>query len=146
MNRQPHFEQREIIVAEAIREFVSELRMVDVGDLIAYIRLERLATLADLVESAAELHFMPGTVRLGHGCDAHVGWGEPPRIVLDLELKPEGATVYCMLTLSESHAEVSVNFVSFDEGAGRRPSANTARLAQAMERARIRRTADLDAR
>ena len=34
----------------------------------------------DLVDSAAELFFMPRTVRLGHGGEAHVGWSEPPRI------------------------------------------------------------------
>ncbi|MCV0393735.1 MAG: hypothetical protein K5872_23505 [Rhizobiaceae bacterium] len=146
MNRQPHFEQREIIVAEAVQEFVSELRMVDAGDLIAYIRLEKMATLADVIESAAELYFMPGTVRLGHGCEAHVSWNEAPRIVLDLELKPEGATVYCALTLSESHAEITVNFVSFDDASGGKPALNTERLRHAMKRARIGRAARLDVR
>ena len=67
---------------------VAELRLVDVADYIAFIRLEHFATVSDLVDSAAELFFMPGTLRLGHGGEAHVGWSEPPRIVLDLELRP----------------------------------------------------------
>ena len=52
MNRQPHTSAREIIVADAIREVVSELRLVDVADYVAYIRLEYFANLADIVESA----------------------------------------------------------------------------------------------
>ncbi|TIT58230.1 MAG: hypothetical protein E5W63_19190, partial [Mesorhizobium sp.] len=72
MNRQPHAKSREIIVASAIEQVVVELRLIDVADYIAFIRLEHFACLSDLVDSAAELFFMPGTLRLGHGGEAHV--------------------------------------------------------------------------
>jgi len=139
MNRQPHCASREIIVAEAIREVVSDLRMVDVGDYIAYIRLERFVSIADLVDTAAELYFYPGTLRLGHGGEAHVAWEEPPRIVLDLELRPAGVTVYFALTLAAEHASVEVNYVAFDAPSAD-PAENDAFLENALERARIRRT------
>ena len=99
MNRQAHSTSREIIVASAIKEVVSELRMVDVADYIAFIRLEHFANVSDIVDSAAELFFMPGTLKLGHGGEAHVGWSGEPRIVLDLELRPRGATVYFALAM-----------------------------------------------
>lgn len=140
MNRQPHSSTREVIVANAIREVVSDLRLVDVGDYIAYIRLERLASIADLVDTAAELYFQPGTLRLGHGGEAHVAWEGMPRIVLDLELRPAGVTVYFALSLTARQASVEVNYVAFD-----RPSPdqaqNDAFLERALEHARIRRTA-----
>lgn len=139
MIRQPHAASRELIVANAIKETVAELRLVDVADYIAFIRLEHFATLSDLVDSAAELFFMPGTVRLGHGGEARVGWSESPVIVLDLELRPSGATVYFSLTLTADTASVEVNYVSFDKPDAD-PERNTARLAEALERARIRRT------
>ena len=139
MNRQPHTSTREIIIAKAIKEVVSELRLVDVGDYIAYIRLERFASVADLVDSAAELYFLPGTVRLGHGGDAHVNWSHPPRIVLDLELRPGGVTVYFALTMTAKHAAVEVNYVAFDNPSAD-PRANDAFLEDALERARIRKT------
>lgn len=139
MNRQPHSSTREVIVANAIREVVSELRLVEVGDYIAYIRLERFASVADLVDTAAELYFQPGTLRLGHGGDAHVSWSHPPRIVLDLELRPTGATVYFALTLSASHAAVEVNYVAFDDPSAE-PGENDAFLEAALERARIRKS------
>lgn len=145
MNRQPHSSTREVIVADAIKEVVSELRMVDVGDYIAYVRLERFASVADLVESAAELYFIPGTLRLGHGGEAHVSWEDAPRIVLDLELRPDGATVYFALTMTAEHAAVDVNYVSFDNPAAD-PLENNAFLETALERARIRKTEPADAR
>ena len=39
MIRQQHSETREKIVAETIREVVTELRMIDVADYIAFIRM-----------------------------------------------------------------------------------------------------------
>jgi hypothetical protein len=142
MNRQPHADSREAIVANAIQQIVGELRLIDVADYIAFIRLEHFACLSDLVDSAAELYFMPGTLRLGHGGEAHVDWSGNPRIVLDLELRPPGITVYFQLTLSEHTASVVVNYVSFqrpDED----PERNTELLEAVLERARIRRTEPL---
>jgi hypothetical protein len=144
MNRQPHSETREIIVAEAIKDVVSELRMVDVGDYIAYIRLERFASVADLVDSAAELFFVPGTVRLGHGGEAHVSWEAAPRVVLDLELRPLGVTVYFALTMSARHASVEVNYVSF-ENPSESPEENNVFLETALDQARIRKSVPVTA-
>jgi hypothetical protein len=140
MNRQPHTEPREIIVAEAIRNVVSELRLVDVGDYVAYIRLGRFGNISDIVDSAAELYFMPGTLRLGHGGEAHVCWSTPPKIVLDLELRPRGATVYFKLAMSDRDAAVEVSYVSFDDPDGD-PTRNTRFLEAALDEARIAKTA-----
>ena len=139
MNRQPHSSAREAIVARAIGEVVRDLRMVDVGDYIAYIRLERLASIADLVDTAAELYFQPGTLKLGHGGEAHVSWDGPPTIVLDLELRPVGVTVYFALTLAARQASIEVNYVAFDKPASD-PAENDAFLERALEQARIRRS------
>ena len=139
MIRQSHSSSREVIVANAISDIVAELRLVDAADYIAFIRLEHFACISDLVDSAAELFFMPRTVRLGHGGEAHVGWSGPPRIELDLELRPRGATVYFTLTLGAEEASVEVNYVAFDEPDAD-PEKNTAFLAVAIEESRIRRT------
>lgn len=139
MNRQPHAASREVIVAEAVKDLVGELRLVDVADYIAFIRLEHFATVSDIVDSAAELFFMPGTLKLGHGGEAHVGWTETPRIVLDLELRPAGAIVYFALSLDALTASVEVNYVAFDRP-DPDPKRNTAFLETALEQARIRKT------
>lgn len=143
MNRQAHTTEREAIVAEAIKEVVSELRMIDVCDYVAFIRMGRFANVSDLVDSAAERFFMPGTLRLGHGGEAHLSWGGEPKIVLDLELRPHGATVYFTLAMLADEAAVDVNYVAFDDAAGT-PAENTAFLAAAIEGARIRKGAPVD--
>lgn len=140
MNRQPFSSAREVIVAEAIKEVVSELRMIDVSDYIAFMRLERFASVADLVETAAELYFHPGTLRLGHGGEARVSWSELPQIVLDLELRPQGANVYFNLILTDDHAAVQVNYVAFDEPSAD-PMANNAFLEAAIASCRLSKAA-----
>jgi hypothetical protein len=138
MNRQPHSSAREIIVASVLREVVSELRMVDVADYIAFIRLEQHGNLADLVDSAAELYLMPGTLGFGHGGDVNVGWTGEPTITLDLQLKPRGATIYFALKMSALKASVEVNYVSFEDPSPD-PAENTRFLAATLEESRIHR-------
>jgi hypothetical protein len=142
MHRQPHSQDREIIVADAIKEVVSELRMVDVADYVAFIHLEQFANVADIVDSAAELYFQPGTLRLGNGGEVHIDWAGGAKVVLDLELKPSGATIYFTLGLTDRHASVDVNYVAFEQPAPE-PEANTAFLAETLEQSRIRKTEGL---
>ena len=137
MDRQPHANSRELIVANAIEPVVGELRLIDVADYIAFIRLEHFACLSDLVDSAAELYFQPRMLRLGHGGEAHVDWSGSPRIVLDLELRPRGVTVYFQLSLTGQGTSVVINYVSFEKP-GETPEHNTALLEDAIEEARIR--------
>jgi len=139
MNRQAHSAAREVVIANAIKEVVSELRMVDVGDYVAFIRMGHFANISDLVESAAERFFMPGTLKLGHGGEAHLAWSGEPKIVLDLEMRPRGATVYFALTLAAETASIDVNYVAFESASGT-PADNTALLEAAIDDARIRRT------
>ena len=145
MIRQSHASAREVIVADAIGEVVSELRLVDAADYIAFIRLEHFACISDIVDSAAELYFQPRTIRLGNGGQAHVNCAELPRIELDLELRPSGATVYFTLSLSAEQAGIEVNYVAFDQP-DPDPERNTAFLAAAIDGARLRRCEPAPAR
>jgi len=144
MIRQPHSIDREMVVAEAIQDVVSELRMVDVADYIAFIRLEHFSCIADIVQSASELYLMPGTLALGHGGDLRVSWEDKPSIALDLELRPAGACVYFTLHMADQAAAIEVNYVSFDDP-NEDPQANTAFLAEALDKSRIRKTVGIGA-
>lgn len=139
MNRQPHSAAREVIVADAIRDVVGELRMIEVADYIAFIRLESMASIADIVDSAAELYFMPGTLRFGLGGEARVAWGEVPSILLDLELRPHGAVIYFTLRLDAAQAGVEVNYISFEQPS-EDPDLNTRFLENGLASARIRKS------
>ncbi len=127
--------ERETIIAENIREVVSDLRLVDPADYIAFIRCELFANIADLVSSAAELYFYPGTLGLGHGGEFHCDWQSPPSITLDMEFRHQGVYAYFRITLTDRTAGVELNHIAFEDADGD-PSANTVRLAKAFEDAR----------
>jgi len=114
MKTDPLSAEREVIIADAICAVASELRLVDVADLIAMLRFERHADLSDLVESAAEMFFLPGVIRLGIGGDYYLDWGGRPRVVLDLEIRPKGVTIYARLILEQDCGGVEVNHIAFD--------------------------------
>jgi hypothetical protein len=105
--------ERERIIAEAIAPFAAELRLVNVEHFIAFMVLERYAFVADIVRSAAELHFAPGFLELGHGGEVRLDWSTTPSISLDLVLRPAGVTAYVSLTLTGDAAELALTYISF---------------------------------
>ena len=72
--------------------------------------------------------------------EAHVDWSGEPRITLDMELRPYGATVYFTLTLCRETAGVDVTYVAFD-APDEDPSRNTAYLREVLDRSRLRKQA-----
>lgn len=136
MKKCPFTDQRERIVATAISPVASELRLLDAADLISLLRLEFYGNLSDLVSSAAELYFHPGTVIFGAGGSYKLDWGEAPEVTLDLEIKPRDITIYAQLTLAKDFAGLEINHVAFLEPFAE-PDRNTALLAERLEEARF---------
>ncbi|MDE1992749.1 MAG: hypothetical protein KGI75_09605 [Rhizobiaceae bacterium] len=135
MKKCPYSAQRERILAEAISPVASELRLLDAADLISLLRFECYGNLADLVASAAELYFLPGTVNFGLGGDYKLEWGGPAEVTLDLEIKPQGVTIYARLSLAENHAGIEINHIAFEKGSAD-PDENTALLARSLRDSR----------
>jgi hypothetical protein len=131
--------EREMIVAEALRPVASELRLIDAGDLISMLKFECYGDLADLVASAAELYFLPGTVSLGIGGDYWLDWSTRPRVVLDLELRPEGVTIYTRLTLEDAQGSVEISHIAFDDPS-EDPEVNTLLLSESLLKSRFRKS------
>lgn len=134
MKPSPFPAECEKIIADALRPIASELRLIDAADLIALLRFERNAELAELVSEAAELYFVPGTIRLGGGGDYHLEWRGEPKIALDLELRLRGATVYLRLTLQDETGGIEINHIDFDKPSAD-PEGDAAFLAEALARA-----------
>jgi hypothetical protein len=114
MRRCTYSAEREKIVAEAICPVATELRLLDAADLVSLLRFECYGNLADLVSSAAELYFLPGTVNFGAGGDYRLDWDTEPEVTLDMELRPNGVTVYAKLMLQKDKAGVEVTHVAFN--------------------------------
>ncbi|WP_275788827.1 hypothetical protein [Pararhizobium gei] len=136
MKKNEYSEQREKIVADAIRPVATELRLIDAADYIAMLRFESHGNLADLVSSAAELYFLPGTVKFGLGGNYSLDWGTEPEISLDLELKPDGVTVYAKLALGKDMAGLEINHITFKTPSAD-PDKNTAFLASSLDAAKF---------
>lgn len=128
--------ERETIIADNLCEVVADLRLVDPADYIAFIRCELFANVADIVNSATELHFVPGTLGLGHGGDFRCDWQSPPSVTLDMEFRNKGVYAYFRVTLTDKTAAVELNHITFD-GPNEDPACNTARLAEAFQDARL---------
>lgn len=133
--------EREEIVAQAISPVASELRLLDAGDLISLLRLECHSSLADLVSSAAELYFHPGTVSFGAGGDYKLEWNGKPEVVLDLEIKPRGVSVYARLTLADQLAALEIDHIAF-QVPFEDPHDNTAFLAKSLQEAKFVKTSN----
>jgi hypothetical protein len=136
MKKSPTSIEHEKIVAEALRPVATELRLIDAADLVSLLRYERWGNIADLVNSAAELYFLPGTIRFGIGGNYELDWNKLPQISLDLEIMADAVTVYAQLSLTDALAGIEINHIAFHDN---RDSAdeNTALLAESLARARF---------
>lgn len=136
MRKTTTFPEHEKIVAEALSPVATELRMIDAADLVSLLRYERWANISDLVSSAAELYFLPGTVNFGTSGEYRLDWDRKPEIVLDLEIKPEGVTIYAQLSLADVQAGLEINHIAFHRPSGD-PASQTAFLAKTLSEARF---------
>ena len=68
----------------AFEPVAAELRLVDVGDFIAYIHAEKFANIQDIVNSSVELFFKPGTLSFGWSAEFALDWNSLPVITLDM--------------------------------------------------------------
>ena len=137
-----HASTRTAILAEALRDTVAELRLIEAADMIAYMRTGRWANIADLVQSSAELSFADGSIVFACSGDFAVGWGEPVSISLDMEFQYADVTAFFALTLASKRTLVEIKKVWFatippDDATGTRlfaAAVSAARLAAAPSR------------
>ncbi|QKV19657.1 hypothetical protein [Oricola thermophila] len=101
-------------VAAAIANLAAELRLVDIGDYIAYLRMEQFDCIADIVRDASEMYFTPGFIEFGNDGEASAEWGSPPEVTLMLVINSARAKAHVALKLCTDHAEVKLGYVSFD--------------------------------
>jgi hypothetical protein len=101
-------------LAESVADVATELRLVNVIDLIGYVHAERCAILEDLVNSSAELSFKHGALRYAWSSDLEVLWEALPKITLDMEFCWRGVTAFFRLCLNAERAGVDITHLWFD--------------------------------
>ena len=133
----------EALLAESISELTTEFRNHDVADLLALIRLDRMATLQSLLDGECELFFKPGTMQFSGHAEAIVGWRAPPSVRLAMSFRSQGIELYYRLMLEAADAHVQLDLIRFEppeEGADGR----CRRLAAALDAARANRLSGQD--
>lgn len=127
---------RETVLGEGMGDVASELRLVDVADLVSYIRNEQFANVGDLVSSSVERYFRPDTLRYGKAADVELHWNSTPSISIDMEFHHKDVSVYFRLLLEALTAGVEINYMTFVNPSDD-PSRNTQRLIDAIADARL---------
>jgi len=69
---------RERIIASALVDVASELRLIDAAELILMIRNDHAANIADVVNSSTELFFKSGTLRYALSASYRAPWNATP--------------------------------------------------------------------
>lgn len=127
----------ERVMAGGLREFAAELRLIDIADLIAYIRADKFGHIESLVSSAAEVVMKPGVVRFASSAQVDVDWETLPKVSLDMEFMNRDVRVYFTLILESTMASVHINYMTIADGRlDGGGEDGTRRLIEAMEDAR----------
>src|ERR1700732_1094467 len=102
----------------AFEPVAAELRLVDVGDFIAYIHAEKFANIQDIVNSSVELFFKPGTLSFGWDAKFELDWNSLPVITLDMEFRHRSMWLVFKLILRALQTNVTVEHLSLGKTSG----------------------------
>jgi hypothetical protein len=88
------------------------------------------------VNSSTELYFKNGTLKYALAAGCSVRWDASPTILLDMEFRHAGVSVFFRLVLSQSRAAVEIIDIFFDE-TGLAEDEKVRRLLDAVADARL---------
>ncbi|ENN90184.1 hypothetical protein [Bartonella bovis] len=128
-------EIREMVLAKQVAQFIPELRLIDVGDLITCIHTERFNHLSELIESATELRFYPHTMRFARNASYELDWDTTPKILLHMEFSNEGVQAFFQLIMSSEEFGIELDKCIFENHSDE--ETNTSHLMNALNNARI---------
>jgi hypothetical protein len=129
--------EREQIIADALVDVASELRLTDAAELILMIRNDHAANIADLVNSSTELFFKSGTLRYALSASFKAPWDATPIVEIDMEFRHAAVCAFFRLTIGQRCAGVEIIDILFDEQ-GLDDWSKSERLSSAFDSARLR--------
>jgi hypothetical protein len=104
----------ERILADAMVDVATELRLADLTELFLMIRSDQAANIADLINSSSELFFKSGALKYALSAGCELRWESAPTVQLDLEFRHATVTVFFRLTIGRERAAVEVLDVFFE--------------------------------
>jgi hypothetical protein len=114
-----HFEPRRLVheelIANAMVDVATELRLADAAELIMMIRNEQEANIADLVNSSSELFFKSGTLRYALSAACEVQWDTAPTVRLEMEFRNAAVCAFFSLMIGRNRAAVDIAEILFED-------------------------------
>ena len=107
----PYRDVVEKALAENLRDFAADVRLNDVGELIALVHKEQFGNLESLISSSSEQYFSTGTLRFARSADVILEWGSSPAIILDMEFHHREVDAYFRLQLTPSSGGVELGTI-----------------------------------
>lgn len=129
--------EREQIIADALVDFASELRLTDAAELMSMIRNDHAANIADLVNSSTELFFKSGTLRYALSASFKAPWDATPSVEIDMEFRHAAVCAFFRLKIGQRSAGVEIIDILFEER-GLDDFAKGERLSAALKSALLR--------
>ena len=133
---EPRRRVHEELIANAMVEVATELRLADPTELILMIRGGQEANIADLVNSSTELFFKNGTLRYALSASFKAPWDATPTVEIDMEFRHAAVCAFFRLKIGQRRAGVEIIDVLFEEQ-GLDDLAKAERLFAALESARL---------
>jgi hypothetical protein len=134
--RVDHSFERERILGDSVRSVAADLRLIDLPDIVTFLKSGQIGSVGALVQASIELSFKPETLKFGHSGDVYIDWGSEPHVSFDMEFHHQAIHVYFRLLLEAEEAGVEITYISFD-GESVAPDQNTNRLHDALGEARL---------
>ena len=128
---------REQIIADALVDVASELRLTDAAELMSMILNDHAANIADLVNSSTELFFKSGTLRYALSASFTAPWDATPIVEIDMEFRHAAVCAFFRLKIGQRRAGVEIIDILFDEQ-GLDELVKAERLSAALDSARLR--------
>ena len=130
---------QEKLIADAVRDVASEIRLVDLTDLVSYCRMDRMGPLKALINSALELYFKSGKLSFAGVGSAHINWTGSIDVRLDFEFRHEGLNILFTILMHADSAAIHINYISVDGHCGWANAQDLSeRTATALSEARLR--------
>src|SRR5215467_4394654 len=107
--------EREQIIARALADVASELRLTDAAELMMMISNDHAANIADLVNSSTELFFKSGTLRYALSASFTAPWDATPAVSIDLEFRHATVCAFFRLKIGQRRAGVEIIDILFEE-------------------------------
>ncbi|MBO6636525.1 MAG: hypothetical protein JJ920_00475 [Roseitalea sp.] len=129
MLRDPHFIALEKVLAAHLKPLVGELRLTELETFADHVINRREANIAEIVATAAELHFAPGFIHYDQDSALSLDWSGRPSVSLGVGVAAARFNARVRLTIRADHATIELQHLRAE------PPASSAWHAVALDRA-----------